>query len=323
MPKPLNLSRFNYSQLDSETSSLLRQETSLIKKLLSQTIENIVQIGLSLIKVKEHLQHGQYLDWLSEEFEMSISTADNFTRVAKCFNDANFSELDIAKSALYLLAAPSTPEKAREEALDMARQERVTKSMAIELIQMHKESESSVVNIPIPEPPPKINQSVKRRRLIESKEKRHEQNKLALKSQQVEKGEIWSLGRYHRLFCGDSSSLKFRKILPEEIALIIHFPELSNDWPRSIPKNAKSAIAFYTSLDDFHLETFRATVGSYVLGTADANESVVMIGLPDPSLFILLDSLECQCICAEPNPILCNDAVTAWTVTTKMQAKKV
>lgn len=323
MPKPHDLSRFDYNQLDSEVSSLLRQETGLIKKLLSQTIENIVQIGLSLIRVKEHLQHGQYLDWLSEEFEMSMSTADNFTRVAKCFNDAIFSELDIAKSALYLLAAPSTPEKAREEALSMARQGRVTKSIASELIQMHKESESSEGDISIPEPPPVIKKPAKRRRLSESSSKRYESTKLTPKPQLVGKGEIWSLGRYHRLFCGDASSLKFRKILPKEIALVIYFPEIVKDWPRSIPKNAKSAIAFYTTLDDFHLETFRGTVESCVLGTADANESVVLIGLPDPSLFILLDKLECQCICVESDPIRCNDAVTAWTVTTERKAKRV
>lgn len=320
MPNPLKLSKFDYEQLDNETSSLLIAQTGRIKELLSQTISNIVQIGLSLIEVKNRLGHGQYMDWLSAEFEMSTRTAENFVSVATCFSETDFSELDIAKSALYTLAAPSVPEEARQEALKMSRQEHVSRGTAREIVRIHKEvSEQKTA---IPEPPPTIKQPVTRRRLSEVKRKKKEPTKLTKLPRQVEKGEIWGLGRFHRLFCGDASSLKFRKIMPEEIALVIQFPELIKDWPRSIPKNAKSIIAIYTSLDDFHLETFRATVESFVLGTADAGESVVINGLPDPSLFILLDKLECQCICAEPNPVLCNDAVTAWTMTTKKQAKR-
>ena len=318
----LKASSFDYNQLDSSVSKLLKEETSKIKDLLSATIDNIVQIGLSLIEVKENLAYGYFMEWLEAEFEMSPRTADNFMRVARCFHDANFSELEIAKSALYLLSAPSVPEDARREALEMAKTEHVSQKTAQELIEIHKEAVAFEEPVSIPTPPPAKPTSNKRQRRVETKKKTKSTPK-ASRFKQVKKGEIWSIGRYHRLFCGKSSALKFRKIIPNEIALLINFPEHSNEWPKSIPGNTKSAIAFYTSLEDFHFATLRETIESCVLGTADASESVVIIGLPDPSLFILLDRLDCQCICCEPDPERCTEAVVAWTTATNRQAKRI
>lgn len=41
-------------------------------------------------------------------------------RVAEVFKTANFANLDFAASALYLFAAPSVPEQARQTALELA-----------------------------------------------------------------------------------------------------------------------------------------------------------------------------------------------------------
>lgn len=204
----LRASSFDYSQLDAELSERLKQETNKIKDLLSATIDNIVKIGISLIEVKGQLAHGYFMDWIDAEFEMSARTADNFMRVARCFHDANFSELEIAKSALYLLSAPSVPEEARQEALEMAQSEYVGKRIARELIEIHKDAAEEVVSVPTP--PLAKPKTGKRQRKVETKKKTKTTQKVS-RFKQVRKGEIWSIGRYHRLFCGDSSALKFRK----------------------------------------------------------------------------------------------------------------
>ena len=132
----------------------------------------------------------------------------------------------------------------------------------------------------------------------------------------VKKGDLWKLGKSHYLFCGNPSSNKFQKLLPSEIGLFLVFLEALEDWPATIPVHSLNALLFYTShSEDFHLETIRAITENCVSGTTDANDPVVMINLIDPSLFILIDELECPCYCAELDPQRCSDALTAWSVT--------
>lgn len=321
MSEPLSQDNFDYTQFDKDTSQFLQGEAGKIKGLLTQTIESIVEIGSRLIEVKKSLKHGQYRQWLHSEFEMSIRTADNFTRVARCFNDANFSELDIAKSALYLLAAPSVPDEAREEALDIAKNERVSQRKATEIIESHK---NSLTEDSSPIPPPQKVKTGQRYRRKETKKKSKDttSRSTSRKDLQVSKGEVWSLGRYHRLFCGSATSQKFQQLIPKGISLVIYFPNDANGWPTSIPDNVNTVWSFYTALEDFHLDHLRESLESCISGTTDPGETVVMLGLPHPSLFILIEQLEVSCICAEADPNICTDAVTAWTVTTKRQAKR-
>jgi hypothetical protein len=51
------------------------------------------------------------------EFWMSVSTANNFMRVCEKFRSNSTGVLNLEPSALYLLAAPSTPEPARQKVL--------------------------------------------------------------------------------------------------------------------------------------------------------------------------------------------------------------
>ncbi len=63
---------------------------------------------------------GEWLPYLDREFGWADRTARNFINVAENFKLENFSDLSIGPSALYLLASPSTPESAREEAVAQA-----------------------------------------------------------------------------------------------------------------------------------------------------------------------------------------------------------
>jgi hypothetical protein len=134
------LTLFDYAALDSETRIVVQQRTTEIKALMKRAASDIIEIGQKLIEVKSRLGHGRFGGWLVAEFDWSDRTARQFMLVADRFKSANFSDLQIAPSALYLLAAPSTPESAREEAIARAEEgETITHGLARGIIHDHRE----------------------------------------------------------------------------------------------------------------------------------------------------------------------------------------
>jgi hypothetical protein len=129
---------FAYDGLDSETSDIVRQRAGEIRGLLKRAGADIVEIGRKLVDVKGQLPHGHFGKWLTAEFSMSADTAENFMRVAAHFGDQpKLSEF--APSALYLLAAPSTPDSAREEAQERAEAgETISRTVAKQIVAEHK-----------------------------------------------------------------------------------------------------------------------------------------------------------------------------------------
>jgi hypothetical protein len=70
--------------------------------------------------VKERLPHGQWEAWRDSELAWSEQTARNFMQVHAAFKTTKFVDLTIDVSALYLIAAPKTPEPVREEVIRCA-----------------------------------------------------------------------------------------------------------------------------------------------------------------------------------------------------------
>lgn len=130
---------FDYAAMDTETRIVVQQRTGEIKSLMKRAAQDIIDIGEKLTEVKERIGHGHFGDWLGAEFGWDERTARNLMQVAETFRSANFSDLRIAPSALYTLAAPSTPQAARDEALDRAHAgESITYSKARAIVQEHK-----------------------------------------------------------------------------------------------------------------------------------------------------------------------------------------
>jgi hypothetical protein len=130
---------FDYGQLDVETRIVVRQRTDEIKTLVRRSAQDIIDIGNKLIDVKAMLGHGEFGPWLEGEFGWAERTAQTFMQVAHYFKSANFADLKIGASALYLLAAPSTPEPARIEAIQRAEAgEAITHSTAKAIVAQHK-----------------------------------------------------------------------------------------------------------------------------------------------------------------------------------------
>lgn len=130
---------------------------------------------------------------------------------------------------------------------------------------------------------------------------------------EAEEGDTWKLGKSHYLFCGDASSSKFLKLFPSEVALLLYFPRQREDWTQAITLQARSTLLFHTFYgEDIDLKNLRKIIENCLSTTTDADDSIVVVNLADPLLFILMESLFCSCYCAEPDPQRCTDALTAW-----------
>lgn len=139
------LALFDYAALDSETRIVVQQRTTEIKALMKRAASDIIEIGQKLIEVKARLGHGKFGAWLEAEFDWTERTAQRFIVVADRFTK-NDNLSAFAPSALYLLAAPSTPDSAREEALERAEQgEPITHQTAREIVTNHRPPQLVIV----------------------------------------------------------------------------------------------------------------------------------------------------------------------------------
>lgn len=131
------LTLFDYGQLDVETRITVKQRTEEIKTLLERSARDIRDVGNKLIEVKAQLGHGNFGAWLEIEFEWDHWTATQFMNVARRFQSCEIH--NFGASALYLLAAPSTPEPARIEAIERADAgEKITRTIAKEIVAQHR-----------------------------------------------------------------------------------------------------------------------------------------------------------------------------------------
>lgn len=141
MTEIMQSSLFDYGQLDAETRIVVQQRTEEIKVLVRRSAQDIIDIGNKLIDVKARLGHGNFGGWLESEFSWSEGTARRFINVA-----LNMRQIDhgdrFEMKALYLLAAPSTPEAARIEAIAHAQAgEFITHKVAQEIVAVSKAAE--------------------------------------------------------------------------------------------------------------------------------------------------------------------------------------
>lgn len=104
---------FDYGALDEAQRVRVQVKAESIRARMKRTAEDIIAIGQDLIEVKAELEHGQFKSWLQSEFEMSYPTAIRFMQVGERFKNINLIHLPV--SALYELAAPSTPDAIIEQ----------------------------------------------------------------------------------------------------------------------------------------------------------------------------------------------------------------
>ncbi|MGK7882952.1 MAG: DUF3102 domain-containing protein [Crocosphaera sp.] len=129
----------------SDIQVVLQKRTDEIHHLIRRTAHNIIEIGEKLNEVKRILGHGKFGNWLKSEFNWSVATATKMMQASRKFKNVNFTNLNFSVSAIYLLAAPSTPEKAITEALTQARKGKpITYSLAKHIVNRYKSPTQSL-----------------------------------------------------------------------------------------------------------------------------------------------------------------------------------
>src|SRR5436305_8317120 len=105
---------FDYSRLQRDAADKARAAADRVRQRIKRSIEDIIQIGAELAKVKAVLGHGLFGKWLLAEFGWSERLAEHFLSVTERFGPIfdTVSDLTIQTSAAYLLGAPTVPDRA-------------------------------------------------------------------------------------------------------------------------------------------------------------------------------------------------------------------
>lgn len=111
---------FNYSSLPIDKAASARAAAERIRGRMQLAAESIIEVGRELIEQKKALGHGNFLPWIEAEFGMSADTAHNYMRVTNVYGDKFGTVRNLAPTALYALAAPSTPPEVREQVEERA-----------------------------------------------------------------------------------------------------------------------------------------------------------------------------------------------------------
>jgi hypothetical protein len=98
---------------------ILAEHAAAIRQLGRQTVENVVEIGRRLAECRLLLkEEGTWRSWLDCELKLSPQSAGRLIQVYE--QRSKLEHLNLPVSALYLLAAPSTPEAAKTEIIARA-----------------------------------------------------------------------------------------------------------------------------------------------------------------------------------------------------------
>jgi len=129
---------FDYGTLDEGDREFVEAAEGRIENRVKRTVEDIIAVGQELIAVKERLKHGEFGKWLKARFGWTRMTAHRLMNVAERFGEMS-QNVTFEPSAAYLLAAPSTPDEAREEAVERAKKGAVIDlATAREIVATHK-----------------------------------------------------------------------------------------------------------------------------------------------------------------------------------------
>ncbi|NJO93582.1 MAG: DUF3102 domain-containing protein [Hydrococcus sp. RM1_1_31] len=318
---------FDYEALDVQKRNIVEQRTKEIRERLQYSAQAIWEIGQKLADVRSQLKHGQFDAWLKAEFDWSRRTAYNFINVYEAFNErANLAQIDIATSALYLLAAPSTSQEIREEFLQRAKEgETITHKKLSQVIQKEKlKSSGAIKKIEQPESEetstetrshPNLTTTVKQRILAIIPKEKIEEQKISAKVTVVEPISVASLsvnsgnirqGWYllegqHLLFCGDTASREFIECIPlAALAIAIVSEDWDHDW---LVERAKRIIIFPES--DFEPQKFEQLIEMF----STVGDIVIFPWLPKPEILAVAHKLKRIIIAGEANLDLCRVAI--------------
>ncbi|CCQ48983.1 MULTISPECIES: DUF3102 domain-containing protein [Crocosphaera] len=306
-----SIASFDYEALGKEQEQIIQQLTQEIRDCLRRSAQDIWEIGQKLADVRDRLKYGQFDTWLKTEFGWSRRTAYNFISVYQTFGErANLAKVNIATSALYLLSAPSTSQKVREEFLQKARSgETITYKQLSEVIQKEKSATQATVEIEnVEEKPlsikpeimkiiPKVHHSV-----CSSSEEATTFSEPSNTSliQNIQRG--WYCLEYQNfLFCGDTASSQFVDNIPyASLAIAITTDDWDHDW---LVDKAKSVLIFPENQSDSGLITQLITLFT------EPGQMIIFPWLPNPDMIAIAHLLNRKIFAGDPSVERCQLAV--------------
>ncbi|MEL6929619.1 MAG: DUF3102 domain-containing protein, partial [Cyanobacteria bacterium J06600_6] len=298
----------------------IKTESQKIKDSYRTLIEKVLDIGESLVEVKKRLKHGQFETWLTSEFSMlknmNVRTAQRYMSAAKEFRlnckDNLSPELlaqNFVPTAIFTLSESSTSPKAREEAIERAKQgEKISTKVALELKAKHRSKKEATSQ--------KIDSLPNNLQVLGKESQANVDSPLLQPPEQkilkvIPQQNSWQLGK-HLLFCGDPNSDKFIKQLPSKIALNLAFPQ-DRSWIFSYPNQIDSSMSF-TSIyqEDIDSIFLKKTIEDVIQFTTDENNLATICFLPSPIILSVAHNLGLHCFIAEPNRAKCENLLTFW-----------
>jgi hypothetical protein len=323
---------FDYTSLDAETSRFVQQQTGEIRALMKRTAQDIFELGQKLINVKQILGHGRFGDWLKAEFGWGEWTARKFMQVAQEFASVEFTDLQIAPSALYLVAGSSTPDAAKAEVFARAASgEPITRKVAQAIKQKYTTPSTKPKQQPEPEAASRLPSPPTQTPLLEqSRSKPQIVAILPPKQPLVETkatnvllpqsistlqgiqptlpvsvpdvpGDWWQLGR-HLLYCGDPNSPQFIARVRQEVDLVqllLAFPS-SVDWQPAIRARARVIVDQFLPQGK-KLDELDENLESNILFHSKLGDVVVSCFLPSPEIISIINRQSRRGLFAEPD----------------------
>ena len=314
---------FDYTLLSATQRKHIKSQTGEIRARLRRSAQDIWEIGQRLVDVRSQLKHGQFDVWIKAEFGWSRRTAYNFISVYEAFPEsANFAQADIAVSALYLMAAPSTHPEFRNRILERAKQgEKITRKLVRQALESEPTTKSlakktttwttdDVVAIETcsgqkgaTQPPPTQTQIVA---LIPNTARSPLSRTATVNPDTLQSG--WhELGAQHRLFYGDTASPDFFAELPHaSLVLAITTSDWAHDW---IIEKADSALVLQESaLPELSLPQVISTFSK-------PGELVIFPWLPEAGMVTIAHQLGRIVVAGDVDPKRCAETMAQFKVT--------
>lgn len=322
-PKIQVAAKFNYEALESQQRIDVKQAVQAIREKLRRAAQDIWEIGRMLSEVQSTLQRGQFDDWLKTEFDWSRRTAYKFISVYKRFDRSiNLEEIDIATSALYLLAAESTPEEIREEFIQKAQDgKKITHQEVFQVVQELKQKSNSksqelelletssttrkMTEIATSEPTTSGQQIITVIPQIDVEKPVAELTEpldsiVNLNLVEIDKG-WYRLNNQHRVFCGDTALPEFANHIPyATLAIAITYDDWAHDW---LIEKAKTVVVFPESEFD------RQKLTGLIIMFSAADDTVIFPWLPEAEIIEITHQLGRKVYAGDINSQKCQAAI--------------
>ncbi len=324
------LVKFKYEQLDRETAAFIRQQTGEIKLWMKQTALGAIEAGEKILKIKEKLNHGQFLDWVELELECHYNTVVGLMRAAKVFGPEKerVAQSGLGLSVVYLLSQGNIPPEMREEVIEISESGKALSIGEVKQIQKEyrkkkgippstkaRQSSSSAT------PNQSTTSAIDSTKPLEPTQKDSQKQEIIkvlpkkVESQTREPSQLpnkfWHLDRRHLLYCGYPHDKEFVDKLPAPVDLILAFPP-SSDWKKEelLPVPANSVEILQTQFKDYNPILLRPIVHQVMELWTEGKDTIFVSFLPDFDILTLIDFLDCRCFLAEPNLQKCQQLLS-------------